>query len=262
MVFTSVTVLGSAASAEAAVTIGSDLSSSGVPDNCNPAGCQFTNMQTVLPGRQVSSPISGVVVRWRVRSAGGSVRLRIVRPVEGGLFSGLARSEIVNVTSGEVQEFPTRLPIEAGNLIGIDGFDTTAFRGFRDAPGAFVQSWYPLQIPEDGTPSNDGGLADFELLLNADIEPDADADGFGDESQNITFSKTPKKKTKSRNATFQFTGPPNAECRIDKKAFKPCTSPRKYRKLKPRKHTFRVHGLLEGGALAPDEIFRWRVLGD
>src|SRR6266536_3099381 len=54
--------------ASAFVTIGGDLSGPGTTTNCGftpPAAC--TVMQTALPGRMVTSPIDGVVVRARVR---------------------------------------------------------------------------------------------------------------------------------------------------------------------------------------------------
>ena len=49
--------------APAAITIGSDLAAS---DGTTACGASCTGVQTVIPGRMTASPISGVIVRWRV----------------------------------------------------------------------------------------------------------------------------------------------------------------------------------------------------
>jgi hypothetical protein len=54
-----------------------------------------------------------------------------------------------------------------------------------------------------------------------------------------------KIKGKKKKATFTFSGsggtaPLGFECKLDKKPFKACTSPKKYTGLKPGKHTFQV----------------------
>ena len=77
------------------------------------------------------------------------------------------------------------------------------------------------------------------------------------------LSKTPKKKSKSRTATFKFgSDEPGVtfQCRLDKKAFKPCASPRKYRKLKVRKHKFRLVATDGAGNASAETTFRWRVV--
>jgi PKD repeat protein len=62
-----------------------------------------------------------------------------------------------------------------------------------------------------------------------------------------TLIKTkPAKKTKAKTATFKFlsslTGS-KFECRLDKAGWSDCKSPKKLKKLKPGKHTFRVRAV-------------------
>jgi hypothetical protein len=83
------------ASASGAVTIGSDLA----PDPDIAPGCTGIDACTVAnfshPGLQVSSPIDGVVVRWRVRARAGvaqGIRLKVVRSVGGGGYMGVSTS--------------------------------------------------------------------------------------------------------------------------------------------------------------------------
>jgi hypothetical protein len=74
------------------------------------------------------------------------------------------------------------------------------------------------------------------------------------------FTKKPKNKGFKRKARFRFTSEPAAAflCALDRKAFKPCTSPFKKR-VKPGRHKFRVlavDALGNEGSVVRD---RWRV---
>lgn len=63
---------------------------------------------------------------------------------------------------------------------------------------------------------------------------------------NTLINSKPVKSTKSRAATFKFisslTGS-KFECRLDKAGWSDCKSPKKLKKLKPGKHTFRVRAI-------------------
>lgn len=55
-----------------------------------------------------------------------------------------------------------------------------------------------------------------------------------------------KKKVKGRTAKFKFVSSEAGstfQCRLDKKKFKPCRSPKKYKRLKPGKHVFEVRAI-------------------
>jgi Right handed beta helix region len=59
-----------------------------------------------------------------------------------------------------------------------------------------------------------------------------------------------KKKIKGRAAKFRFvSSEPGStfECKLDKKKFKPCRSPKKYKRLKPGKHVFQVRAIDAAG---------------
>ena len=80
-----VLVLASMASpASAAVTIGSDLTVSEGTIGC---GVPCTGVGTALPGRITESPITGVIVRWRVGDGVGQLTLRVARPA-GDTYPG------------------------------------------------------------------------------------------------------------------------------------------------------------------------------
>ena len=165
------------APALAATTVGSDLTGSD-----GTAGCTdpCTVAQTALPGRQVTAPSDGVVVRFRVRDATGSLRLRQLTPNPDGTYTGGRSSALVQGGSGETRTFDTRFSVKAGDLLGIE-MRTGAGLGFRATPGATDAVWVPpVGAGQSAAPSETGTDED---LYNADIEPDADGDGYGDETQ-------------------------------------------------------------------------------
>ena len=178
-------VLGPAAPAAAQTTFGSSL-----PSGAGPAvGCSGATCATSLErteGESVAvSPINGVIVRWRLRTTEaqpGSVRLRILRS-ESGNWRFLRSSSFSAVPAAAgVHVFATRVEISAGDYIGLDRPDTMD-EIFRTATGARSQVF--ASQPADGDVAGATAENGRELLINADVEPDVDRDGFGDISQDL-----------------------------------------------------------------------------
>jgi hypothetical protein len=185
-----------AAGAHGAVTIGSSLAADvDFGTGCTPAA---TIVQTVLPNRQLASPMDGVITRWRIKYFSGpstfeAYHLRVIRPLAGGGWLGAGRSPfvpfpVISTLTGAVQEMQVRLPVKTGDLLGLDAADGEGsldfLFAFINTPGASLQAFSP-QIrdgEERGTP-NCVMNQPWELLINADVEPDADRDGLGDETQ-------------------------------------------------------------------------------
>ena len=74
----------------------------------------------------------------------------------------------------------------------------------------------------------------------------------------------PRRRTSSRKARFKF-GSTEAgssfSCKLDRKPFRTCKSPKTYRQLKPGRHTFKVLATDAAGNKEPKPaVFRWRVL--
>lgn len=80
-----------------------------------------------------------------------------------------------------------------------------------------------------------------------------------------TIGKGPKKKTSKHKAKFTFSSDDPAatfQCKLDKKAFNACTSPKKV-KVKPGKHKFLVEAIdAAGNTDASPAKFAWKVLKD
>jgi hemolysin type calcium-binding protein len=184
-----VATLALCSAADAAVTIGSDLSrGTAPPENwvpCLTGDHNCTLVQTVLPGRPLTSPIDGVMVRWRIKHASSTApfRVRVGRPAAGGAFTGAGTQEIAGFSCPDVCTLDVRLPVKAGDYAGVDA-SAVAVADIATVSGANLAAWSPFLVDGQTRPP-DGNYGDFELLMNADIEPDADADGFGDETQDF-----------------------------------------------------------------------------
>ena len=190
-----VVVVGAAASAgadpaAATVTVGSALGArADLVTTCRaPAGCTAT--AEGLGGRPVAIGEDGVIVRWRLRSASrGTAALRVLRPSPGGAFAGVRsgppRRLAIRARAGRDARyvFSARIPVESGDLLAVDlGRGPAAVFHLRGGPGYAALSFEPaLPASEPRAPTR--ALDGAELLLNADVEPDADGDGFGDETQ-------------------------------------------------------------------------------
>lgn len=172
--------------ASASVTIGSDLTQAPFEYSFCASKCTWT--QTALAGRTVLAPSDGVLVRWRVSANGasGPLAIRVMRPGTGTNLTGVATGPNVATTTAGISVFPTRLPIKAGDVLGID-FDSTNTAGIKPATGdpSTLALYHAPALADGVTAAATNPNVGTELLLNGDIEPDVDQDGFGDETQDL-----------------------------------------------------------------------------
>jgi len=271
-----------ASTARAAITVGNDLSPAPtVADPCESvATCTIANLG--LPDDDPTSPIDGVVVRWRMRAAstnpaGVPLRLQVIRDAGEGEY-GIRSTSVTrrfSATPLATRTFVTRQTISEGDSIGLDVEPPAAGLTLRTAaaPGAELGLWEPPLGPgevraPDATPSG-------EATFNADVEPDADSDAFGDETQDFcvgvpgtvngcdatapetTITKAPGKRVKTREKrkrvrfAFSSSEPESVfRCVIDGRYGVACESPLK-RKLKRGKHSFEVQAIDPTGIADP-----------
>jgi hypothetical protein len=173
---------------DAVATIGApDIARySGLSIGCGPGAGTCTFWEgTSAPNRRWAAPFDGVVVRWRVRYpvAANTVRLRVLQP---GSPTAVRSSDYATTsTTTAPQTFASRLPVKAGDLIGLDLPDNGAAGGLNtvNTPGGTLKKLRPS--PADGAAFGPPSVSfpGYEALFNADIEPDADGDGFGDVTQ-------------------------------------------------------------------------------
>ncbi|HEX8857140.1 MAG TPA: calcium-binding protein [Thermoleophilaceae bacterium] len=164
------------------VTLGSDLKTGGSLLCGAPGGCSF--MQSTIPGRVVATPIDGVITRFYTRDfgPGSQIEFRVIRPAAGGNFQGAGSTETFTTPSGfdPLGTYATRLPVKGGDLIGYD-LDGSDGAGVVTTGGA-TSSYFTPKLA-DGAFAPPSASPGWEYLVGADLEPDADADGYGDVTQ-------------------------------------------------------------------------------
>ena len=137
--------------------------------------------------RPMASPRpSGVVVRWRVKSgsAGNPVSLRVLRPAGGAGFTG-AGTSTAGTTNAGIADTTSRVSIRAGDSVGLNiGNSALVWANTAGANGLVWGEHQRLpQRPRRRRHRRRAAQNGKELLVQAVVEPDADGDGFGDETQ-------------------------------------------------------------------------------
>src|SRR3954449_10844445 len=133
--------MATAQGATAATTVGTtDLVTSNPPGVGCASGCVYIE---TAPGLRI--PFNGVIVRWRVKltfvpGGGSSPRLRVVRRAAGNI-TAVGASAPEPVSSAGVKDFPTTIPVRAGDLLAFEfSGETLATRHPPDNPGIFFTS--------------------------------------------------------------------------------------------------------------------------
>jgi hypothetical protein len=177
--------------------------SAGVPKTCTVLNLSIGDGGGVAPGG-VLAPSNGVITRWRANmSPVGPVTSMTVTPrvLSRTLPNKLnaLRSGILHPVPGPggVLEFADRLTVSAGDYFGLD--ITTVSSG--GTAGPYMESSVnpvPARYFDVTPPLADGasitlgtvlGSSYEKLQINADVEPDADGDGYGDETQDLCVAR-------------------------------------------------------------------------
>ena len=142
-----------------------------------------TVVQTgVGSGVAYTVPNDGVITSWTFQADadGATVRLKAARRNADGTYTIVGESDPQTVTSGQLQSFQTRVPVHAGDVIGTSSTagKTVAYTGGNDDQVVLTPGDQP--VGSTGSFSNVQGI---RVNVTAFVEPDADGDGYGDESQ-------------------------------------------------------------------------------
>ena len=171
---------GLAGSANAATQLG-QLS----VDDPNIGGCTNCVVMQVAtgPGVTWAMPTDGVITSWRFRASDlpGTAHLRIYRPAATpGQFEFVARTPNRLFALHEEATVPTRLPVKAGDRLGIGVAGPSPVVNTHDPDD---QSGVLDIFHQVGAIVTPNVSAEYRVAVVATLEPDADKDGFGDESQ-------------------------------------------------------------------------------
>ena len=179
------------AASGAAVTVGESTAANGGGTRT----CSTNNLEVctwvipTAPGPQYASPVDGVITSWRVRgdSKDRQFALRVLHDNGDGTWTGAGTSEAQQVVPPGENTFATRLPIRAGEYIGINipgRMTIPPYIETRSSAGARADVFNPVPLGDGETRAPFvGDPTDTLFLCNATVEPDCDGDGLGDETQ-------------------------------------------------------------------------------
>lgn len=251
-------------SALGAVTIGQSPPTAGISFNCSPGmGAQLS----VSSGNPYLVPSGGgVITRWR-SSATGTVALQVFRQ-SGADHTLIAEDQ--RTIGGNLTEFEVRIPVSSADQIGLK------MPGAAMVPGCLYVTANAGDIIGDATNGPVGTtvpldpVPGYRFNVSADVEPDADNDDYGDETQDLCpddvsrqtdcyppeteITKGAPNRLDKTKFKFKFTSDePRStfECKLDRRPFEPCTSPRKVKRLDEGKHKFKVLAIDRAGNADP-----------
>jgi hypothetical protein len=150
----------------ATVVVGSPLAAE-FNSTLNTSGFLSAIANTTLgePGANVTSPVSGTVVRWRTKGKFvGGFRIHVLRPTGGGNYLGAGAGDFETPVGTSLQSFATNVPIRAGDLIGIDAEGESATYSLGTAAGSTYTIYSPF-FSEGSSPSpiaSNGGEVGFD----------------------------------------------------------------------------------------------------
>ena len=258
----------------------------------NPSGGScvgpFTDVQSISPQGGYAIPFDGVITSWSFQASATAPqqKLKIFRAAGGNDFTVVGESALEAPAANTTSTFPTRISVKAGDLLG----RRVATNGecVRSAGGYTTRVYSgPGDIPPGTTGAFPSAAASVQIDLAAMLEPDADADGFGDETQDqcptdattqgacppppaegdtsppqTTITGLPKKRRGGHSyVSFESSEPGSTfRCALDHAALEPCSSPKDYRRLKSGIHTFTVVAIDPSGNADPTPASEdWKV---
>jgi hypothetical protein len=233
-----------------------------------PCITHITYVQAFAQNNNYAAPSAGVITSWshQAPAAPGEIKLKVYRAAGGNNFTAVGESAFMTPVASQLNTYPARISVAAGDLLGLStgavsnpcernaiNHQVNFNGGFDPPPGMTI-----FMTPDP---------TDRQLDISAVLEPDADGDGFGDETQDCapadpsraedcaapetTITKGPKEKTRKKRATFEFSGTDaralaGFECSLDGAAFSSCSPPRTV-KVKKGRHTFSVRAVDAAG---------------
>jgi RTX calcium-binding nonapeptide repeat (4 copies) len=179
--------LAAPSAAGAAVSLGQ----TGAPMRGCGSGAYLIQSATDDPPRYaVPTGPYGVITSWRFQgySAGagpGTGRLFVWRPTAAPnrfIYVDSTSPEIF--VGGMVRTFATRLPVQVGDILGMVAPEPCLLGLPGQPAGDEVRFFLSPTEPAKGSTQTTTGLLPAErILIAANVEPDSDRDGFGDETQ-------------------------------------------------------------------------------
>ncbi len=143
----------------------------------------------------VTAPISGVITEWAVNSdlaveSEGKLagefprilqqRLLVLRAEGPEAFKVVGEAAGGSLNLKGTNTYTARVPVQAGDYLGIAGSPFTAYCETKDPADTFGAAIGGVPVGSTFKVENASGL---QVPITARVEPDVDGDGYGDETQ-------------------------------------------------------------------------------
>jgi hypothetical protein len=268
--------------ASASTILGTTSTSATIP--CQ-AGA-FTAVQVVPPpSTTYAAGSNGVITQWSFAAGPDAiqVRLGVLRPIAASSYELVGESAVATTQAGVVNTYATRIPVRAGDALGLTPGSAGAC--LAASGGATVRFGPAALGVGQSAQFVDGSGA---LPVAAVLEADGDGDGYGDETQDLcatqpsthgacdldrpdtTITKGPQPTSRTSVRFVFVSDEPGGtfECRLKGKnvrspqlqEYRPCSSPRKYKKLRAGGYMFQARAIDAAGNrdLTPDH-WKFRI---
>jgi hypothetical protein len=145
-------------------------------------------LQAQSPGNQYAAPSPGVITSWSFQASFGAVpqglKLKVGRSAGGTDFTIVGESAPKNPTSNQLNTYTdVSIPVQTGDVIGLyPGTDVFEAHFFKTLAPGFGGVVHVGDLAPGATDSFEAPQT-YQFDVSAKLEPDADHDGFGDETQ-------------------------------------------------------------------------------
>ena len=147
-----------------------------------------TTVQTGSPTGNYTVPSAGVITSWQFLAGATpptQLRLKLVQATGGNNFKVVAESAIEAPAANQLNSFPSRITAEPGDMLGFFFTPSSGTCSTVPAGSGYSIAYYGIQGVDLalGTTNSLIPQDNVRLDISALLEPDIDADGFGDETQ-------------------------------------------------------------------------------
>jgi len=131
--------------------------------------CTYVPFHLNQSSPELQVPADGTVTSFSVNagSAGGKVRLRVLRPASGGRYTGAGTSPEETLATTGVNTFDVSLPVRAGDVLGLDN-DSSAIL-FDTSDATYLTSYWRPALADGATSAAPFMQNGYRLLLSATV---------------------------------------------------------------------------------------------
>jgi hypothetical protein len=181
---------------------------------CDSSCTVWTNsLPAPLTAGSLTAPSSGVLVSFTIKKTTGTsgggwgpIHLRVVQSRGGSSWSGLGASspDVTPSPAGGLQTFPISIPIVRGDYIALEATEGGGIFSAELGAGDVSGDAAAPALPSNGSATSVDPIP-VGAMVQARLEPDADCDGRGDETQDPSVEGEGGCSCKQRPATIVGT---------------------------------------------------------